>query len=198
MSRWLYNVGAVQHWALESRADPHASTVAWWTEEVARNKEEELADSLRVGEFIGQGRNLRYCGLVSAFIRIIRREGWLEAPVWWDGIEYEFAMSVARDLAEYRPRSWYASAVMSLVVIWVEIIMAIVVDVFTPTIGLGCWSGSITLYAILSTGSWALQFIKRPNKLVLAVSHYFNFVSILWLLLLIVFFVSLSLVMCGH
>ena len=68
--------------------------------------------------------------------------------------------------------------------------MAILVDVYTPTIGLGCWSGSIALYPILSAGSWTLQFIKRPNKFVLVLSHCFNCVAVLWLLLLTIFFVS--------
>jgi hypothetical protein len=57
-----------------------------------------------------------------------------------------------------------------------------VVDFYTPTVGVGGWSGSIVLYALLSMLGWRVQFINRPVKLLKAIAHIFSALAIAWIL----------------
>jgi hypothetical protein len=180
MSRWLYNADAVRTWAQDnerSESDPHVQHpgVAWWSPDVVE-AEIPRTRCFQVGDFVGHGRSMHYCGLVSAFMETTEREGWIRDP--------DFILNVPEDLPleENRPRSWYIMASVSLLLIWTEIFLAVVVDFYTPTIGFGCWSGSIVLYAILSMVSWLVQFKKRPGRVSKAIAHVFNTLAILWIL----------------
>lgn len=119
---------------------------------------------------------MHYCGLVSTFVETTERKGWIKDP--------DFIRNVPEVLLleETRPRSWYITASVSLLLIWTEIFLAVVVDFYTPTIGFGCWSGSIALYAILSMASWLVQFKKRPGRVSKAIAHVFNTLAIVWIL----------------
>jgi hypothetical protein len=119
---------------------------------------------------------MHYCGLVSAFTETAERMDWTTDP--------RFIRNVPEilPLEEKRPRSWYITAFVSLLLIWTEIFLAVVVDFYTPTIGFGCWSGSIVLYALLSMVSWLVQFKKRPGRVLMIIAHVFNTLAILWLL----------------
>jgi hypothetical protein len=62
-------------------------------------------------------------------------------------------------LKRHRPASWWLLTVTSLVLIWLEIGMAIMISYNTPTVGLSCRSGSYVLYGILSTLPWIAQLL---------------------------------------
>lgn len=180
MSRWLYNTLAVRAWAPDEETlerDPYGQRngIAWWSSSAAKAGNPRT-HCFYIGDFVGHGRSMHYCGLVSAFMNAVERE---ELITGRDSI-----LNVLKPLKleDERPRCWYITAIVSLLLVWTEIFLAVVVDVFTPTIGFGCWSGSIVLYALLSMVSWLVQFRKRPGKVLMAVAHVFNTLAILWIL----------------
>jgi hypothetical protein len=182
--RWLYNVEAVRTGVFDkerSENDPHTQgpDIAWWTPENPAEAQSPRTTSFQIGDFVGHGRTMHYCGLVFAFMAFIEtpeRIGWIRDPGFIRIIP-EFL-----SLTRKRPRAWYLMASVSLLLIWTELLLAVVVDFYTPTIGFGCWSGSIVLYAILSTVSWLIQFKKRPGEVLKAAAHFFNALAIVWIL----------------
>ncbi len=176
MSRWLYNEDSIRVWSQDGNRpeiDPQVPDpkIIWWLPDM------EEAEKLRfrgfqVGDFVGHGRAMDYCGLVSAFMNTVELKDWIKDP--------QFIRSVPEDLSleENRPISWYTTAFVSLWLVWTEIFLAVVVDIYAPTIGFGCWSGSIVLFAILSTMSWVLQFKKRRGWASKVIAHVFNTLAI--------------------
>jgi hypothetical protein len=88
------------------------------------------------------------------------------------------------------PASWYITAFVALLIVWAEVGMAILLAFFTPTIGLGCWSGSFVIYGILSTLSWLFQLINTKNKVVRWICHVTNVLSFGWLVVVTFLMVS--------
>jgi hypothetical protein len=89
------------------------------------------------------------------------------------------------------PGGWYFTAFVALFLVWIEIGMAILLAYNTPTIGLGCWSGSFLMYGILSTASWFLQLFNSRVSLVRRVSTAFNLLAFCWLVIVTFFIVSI-------
>jgi hypothetical protein len=89
-----------------------------------------------------------------------------------------------------RPISWYITALVSQFLVWIEVGMAFMLTYNTPTIGIGCWSGSIALFGILSTISWLVQFFK-VSRYSIIFCHFINFLSLSWLIITIMLIVSL-------
>jgi hypothetical protein len=79
MSRWVFNVNAVMEWNRVGRsiaiqrintADERTiNDIRWWRQ-VRLQDEHELQDhdEFRIGEFLGQGRRIQYCGPVHAML----------------------------------------------------------------------------------------------------------------------------------
>ncbi|KAK4445968.1 hypothetical protein QBC34DRAFT_497138 [Podospora aff. communis PSN243] len=147
----------------------------WW------NGEGE--DAFYVGNFVGQGRTIHYCGLVDAVMRATRRkERFLNKIGEYDACGAEAAAIFAGS----KSRSWYKYAFAELLIVWAEIMAAAGFAFMTPTVGPGCWSGSCFLYGALSTISWVIQFRKIPPPWLKGVAYVVNGVSVLWLIAVIV------------
>lgn len=61
---------------------------------------------------------------------------------------------------------WLGISCVSFVVYWTFILMAFTVAYNSPTAGLGCWSGSFLLYALLSSVAWFLRVWRAIGNLV--------------------------------
>lgn len=142
-----------------------------------------------VGEFIGQGRRIKYFGLVEAVIRT-EAYGQLGSSI----EEYETcAQDIKRILNKRRPTSWFVTAIVSLLLVWTEILMAFMVAFFTPTFGLGCWTGSLIFWGFLSSLPWIYHvFVKSPGPNGRMVCHAFNLASVLWIIILTGFVVCIE------
>jgi hypothetical protein len=166
MARWIYNVDAVVKAAHAANSQQEMPTPIWWTRRSS-------IQNFRVGEFIGQGRRVQYCGLTFATIRAARKR---ETPLADKLAEYEDCAAEVMDiLSERRPASWYATALLSLVLVWTSIIVSFLVAFVTPTYGLGCWGGITLLYGILSTFTRIYHFLQAsPGPTGRALCHIFN------------------------
>lgn len=174
MSRWLYNVNAIMDWRSSpdtTSADP--AQIRWWKPSSAGQ------EPLQVGHFVGQGRKMEYCGLVSAVIH------GTEGRQQFDGSAKSFAEGADRvfdSLEGPRPTSWHVIAVVSELLVVCEIMMGFAIAFATPTVGLGCRSLAYLLTALLSSVAWVVQFQwKKTPAWAVGLSHCFNGVTIfLW------------------
>jgi len=172
MSRWLYNVNAVMDWRASPDPSIEPSRIRWWKPSSAGQ------EPLQVGHFVGQGRKMEYCGLVSAVIHGTEHHH-------FDGSAKSFAEGADRvfdSLEGSRPRSWHVVAVISELLVVCEIMMGFTIAFATPTVGLGCRSLAYLLTALLSSVAWVVQFrFKTTPRWAVFVSHFFNGITIfLW------------------
>ncbi|KAB5560223.1 hypothetical protein GE09DRAFT_962289 [Coniochaeta sp. 2T2.1] len=172
MSRWLYNANAIMDWRSSPEPDPNPANIRWWKPSSAGQ------EPLQFGHFVGQGRKMEYCGLVSAVIH-----GTDDAQ--FDSSAKSFAEAADRvfdSLEGPRPRSWHVIAAVSEMLVVCEIMMGFTIAFATPTVGLGCRSLAYLLTALLSSVAWAIQFRwKKTPRWAVVVSHVFNGVTIfLW------------------
>ncbi|KAJ4314006.1 hypothetical protein N0V84_009113 [Fusarium piperis] len=177
MSRWLFNVDAVLNSAQAAGADlNNMQTPLWWS----RSRPAADLEVFQIQEFIGQGRKIKYCGLADAVIRERK------FPLGDDLDQYELcAQAVMRHLDGIRPTQWWVTAVASLFLVVFEVMMAFLIAFCTPTFGLGCWSGGLLLYGVLSTVTWVIHlFFKAPGKLVQFICSCFNLISLGWIITL--------------
>ncbi|KAK3323067.1 hypothetical protein B0H66DRAFT_621255 [Apodospora peruviana] len=211
MSRWLYNANAIWEWSNPDniRHNTRSQTttndalqitqmdqdniakgammqVAWWKPSV----DDDLGP-YQVGEFIGQGRGLQYCGLTSATLKCTEARGSFKN--WSRDTPTQYADEIISRLKR-RPLSWYMTAIVCLMIIWTEIMLAFTADFITPTVGLGCWSMIFLLYGCFSTITWFLQFWVRPGKttrtVLTVISHSFNGLSVIWIILIVILLAS--------
>ncbi|KAK0614395.1 hypothetical protein B0T14DRAFT_539890 [Immersiella caudata] len=117
---------------------------------------------------------------------------------WWtDGIPQHFklggfannyerlAQQVVAKLNGRRPGLWFSSAVRAFLLVWVQIFMAFTVAITSPTAGIGCWSGSIMFFGVLSTFSWFVSlFNKSCGPKLRILCHIVNIIAILFLIFL--------------
>jgi hypothetical protein len=192
MSRWLFTVDSVRNWPkpLNQQTQPaplpqptvptqHAletSEIVWW---LPTNND---MGCFRVGDFIGQGRRMEYCGLTEAVLNCTNNSE-IVRPFgdWTPEKPKDIAARISAKLNTRRPVAWFVTAALCLMIVLADTMMAFMADFITPPVGLGCWSLSVLMYAGMSTVSWGLQFWIHPPAWVRAVSHFFNAVAIVCL-----------------
>jgi hypothetical protein len=135
--------------------------------------------------FVGQGREIGYCGLAHAVLRSV-----------YDGIGSDrrirrveaIVQETITRLAVRRARSWGWISIVSLALVWLEIGMAFMISYNTATVGLACRSGSYIVYGCFSTIPWllhALPAFKYPNRLQRTLIHFFNLIATLTLFFIV-------------
>jgi hypothetical protein len=161
MTRWLYNMLAVREWS----ASQGEGNYYWWHPEL-EDTAEPLMKALEVGDFIGQGRRLQYCGLTHAILKATQPDtngpdGHHNFPIIgeWDPNAPEnitTAIITGRPLLPralnnappgnmttaiggttsppHRPWQWYATMIVCLLVVWIEILMSFFFDFITPPV----------------------------------------------------------------
>jgi hypothetical protein len=88
---------------------------------------------------------------------------------------------ISTRLDRCQPISWFVTAVVCLTIVLCDAMMAFMADFITPPVGLGCWSFTVMMYAVMSSISWVVQFWKHPPTWLKAISHFFNICAILCL-----------------
>ncbi|KAF2668945.1 hypothetical protein BT63DRAFT_246313 [Microthyrium microscopicum] len=207
MSRWLYNVNAVRDWKISESID--ARDIKWWGQPTHEPEDsdqdgsqgqrasedspqsETMDDRYELGPFIGQGRQMGFCGLSYALMEELHI---MRASFGKSQNKFELydgcARGVERRLARKPPTSWYITAVTSLSIVWTSILMALLLAYNTPTIGIGCWSGSFLLYGILSTVSWLIQMTRWEGRVSSRICNTANFISLGWLITIVFIMVT--------
>ncbi|KAK3684191.1 hypothetical protein B0T22DRAFT_271380 [Podospora appendiculata] len=132
---------------------------------------------LKLGEFIGQGRKIGYFGLASAVLTSIYARDMHQTPQPIAAIASQANATLRRPF--HRPAAWWAIALASLLLVWLEVSMALLVSIQTPTVGLSCRSGAYITYGLLATGTWAVCCVcKHPGSRVRVVCHLFNALAV--------------------
>ena len=149
----------------------------WWNADSPK--------TFRDGKFVGQGRTMHYSRLVHAVMTATRGE---EGDRFRNDIgAYDDCGANAADhFAGPKPFPWYATATAALLLVWSEIMMAVMFAFMTPTVGPGYWSGSCFLYGALSSIAWFVQFPKKQPGWLKATAYVFNGVAFIWLVAAIV------------
>lgn len=185
MSRWLYNVHAIRaNYHPELEASGQAQDIQWWT---AWPSEDKDTFPCRVGDYVGQGRKMQFCGLVAAVLKKA------DSTAFDSTIKsYEKAAGeVVKQLNGSRPVGWFATSVLSLSVVWTQILMAVLISYNTPTEGIGCWSGGELVYGALTSISWIVSmFAKKPRPSVQFACHIANALALSWLVTFVILVVS--------
>lgn len=195
MSRWLYNVNAVREWR-NARRPTDMPEPAWW------ENTGDIPKKFRVGEFIGQGRRMIHCGLVHAVASTIPEPDRVEDTPLSGSIgdtgplaQYDVkAYAVVSRLKGRRPGLWWSAAVCAECLVCTQIMMAVLVAITSPTVGIGCWSGSFITYGVLTSVSWAFNLFQRaPGPWGRFFCHMANILALVFLVFitgLIVCFIS--------
>ncbi|OIW22757.1 hypothetical protein CONLIGDRAFT_694582 [Coniochaeta ligniaria NRRL 30616] len=176
MTRWLYNVNAIKSWREHDVAVQNAAAV-----ENARAGPNIFDEADFIGRFIGQGRATQYAGLSYAVMKEIPPRS---RPLRTFPGDY---VTFAERAPGRRPPSWFVTALLSEGVVMAEVMLALMLAFNTPTVGLGCWSGSFALYAILSSMCWILALcFAKPGRVVTCLCYVFNALSFAWLIIVTV------------
>jgi hypothetical protein len=145
----------------------------WWQ----HSKEEEYRNSTRqnqgraqlpgfddyISEFVGQGREIGYNGLAYAVLVSV-----------YDTSNDKRQIQQINDIVNQThkrlngrcPGSWWILSLISLAIVWLEIVMAFMTSYNVPTVGLGCRSISYLIYGGLSTLPWIIHLLpwfKHPG-----------------------------------
>ena len=207
ISRWMWNVRAVQEW--EEARDANQSDPAppqhpnWWSSSeeraaLSRNAPGQVQhgqaqdnprhayhdfNSWVPSDFVGQGRQIGYNGLAYTVVaRVARADDTL--PNQLDAITDE----TIGHLDDNPPVSWWVLSFAALAVVWWDIGMAIMISYNIPTVGVGCRTGSYIIYGLLSTIPWCLHlspWFRRQGCRARILGHFLCGLSTLCLLFIV-------------
>ena len=178
MTRWLHNVNRIRHW--RRGGNRNTKPCGWWNSDTADS------DHFFIGEFVGQGRTMTHCGLVHATIQTIKDPDRIRD----DLPEYDkIADDIAVKLCGHKPLRWWWSAIRAFVLFWIQIMMAFVVAITSPPIGIGCWSGSFLLFGVLSSIAFVIGFFRMRGpwfQLACLISNLISLAFLVFITLLVV------------
>ncbi len=177
------NVGNEQRASNQNHPQPQ-----WW------NSATLIPQRLRVGDFIGQGRKMQFCGLPLAFMNATKHgvnpdSNEVEPTNFSAPVNFALiAQNMAASLTHWRkPGAWYGTAVTSLALVWCAILSAFVVSYRSPTVGIGCRSLGYLLFGACSSVPWVIQLWKWPGTWARCISYIFNALAFLALVAVVVF-----------
>lgn len=168
IERWLFNVDCVFRSASLWHAPKTDSTEA----EVSAARDQLVP--FKIGEFLGQGRRLRYCGVTDTVLKYISegvaKDGGLPLPEITEQAEANKPQG-AKTFHEFqnalktRPLKWYSVWIASQLIVMTCFGMAFMVSFNTPTVGFGCRSMVYLMWYLLTLpSSIYLLFRQEPWK----------------------------------
>ncbi|KAM7205165.1 hypothetical protein V8F20_003302 [Naviculisporaceae sp. PSN 640] len=151
----------------------------------ARPQPESALFDDHIRGFVGQGREIDYCGLAHAVANSVydsHEDTRQIRPI------AAIVQEVRLELSGHRAKSWRVMSIVAMALVWLEIFMAFIISYNTPTVGLGCRSGSYVIYGGLSSIPWVLHSLpgfKHPSFRQRVLIHCFNALALLSLLFII-------------
>lgn len=195
ITRWLWNADAIHQWEQQQglQAVEVPSLPEWWSQrrEDEDKRQNKLAQQAQhngtggaqsktyqrrrfdgyISQFSGQGREIGYNGLTYSVLLNVYEADEGSRPM--QSIQ-SMIRDVRKSLQNHRAGSWWVLSLVSLALVWLDIGMAIMISYNTPTVGLGCRSGSFILYGCLSTLTWLLHLLpwfRQPGRWSKALCH---------------------------
>lgn len=150
IERWMFNIDVLFEHGVEA-------WVPWRAPDGTHDGDD--TDDFEIGDFMGQGRTLRYCGVTDTVLDKIANRG--KAPI---------NLLAFADMADFqrfqkslttRPTGWYVIWIISQFVVSTSFGMAFMVSFNTPTVGLGCRSLMYVIWYALTLPSWILLGIQQ-------------------------------------
>ncbi|KAK4442510.1 hypothetical protein QBC34DRAFT_363639 [Podospora aff. communis PSN243] len=182
LNRWMWNARAINDWETDvaTRRPPK-----WWSpDNRPQNTPPEGCDATPTN-FIGQGREIGYNGLAYAVLSAIEETSEDEDE------RAEIITNKAEDLLSKHtrcpPRSWWIIAVVTELIILIEVGMAVMMSSTVPTVGVGCRSGLYIAYGFFSSLVWFLHlfpWFRRQDKLANFIGHVLCLLATLCLLVI--------------
>lgn len=180
IERWLYNV----HNILVTPG--HIDAYMWRPGEVTPHI---------IGEFVGQGRRLRYCGVTRTMLLFEKLQQPAENLYFVQGKPDNVDM-FRREIVK-RSKSWWVIWLISQVIVTLNVGMAFMVSFQTPTVGLGCRSLLYLIFYLFSILSWiTLGFWQEPPRMLQITLLIFNGCAAVLLVLIMGFQVTNGLNNC--
>ncbi|KAM7187294.1 hypothetical protein V8F20_011049 [Naviculisporaceae sp. PSN 640] len=188
VERWLHNVQAIKN-----QRDGTSPEIRWWPTPNA-----PPANVFRVGRFIGQGRSVQYAGLSHAVMAELPSKGVATRTYPGDYTDLAARVHSRLQYERRRPLSWFVIALVSQVAVVAVVMLAFMLAFNTPTVGLGCWSGSFALYAILSSLTWILSLVirRKPGRWLTGLCYFCNTLALGWLIVATLFILTGALNTC--
>ena len=183
-------------WAQNNGTDP--SNIAWWpAQNQAGGAVQNVfaTDDFKIKEFIGQGRTSKHNWLSQTvmFELDANPDHVTDHVRKFDAQDARFANGVHTLAKTGRHSSWVFIALVCEAFVGIQLMLAFMLAFNTPTVGVGCFSGSVVLYAILSSMFWFISlFPLKQGRVLNAISQAFNFLAFSWLVIFIGLVVSHS------
>lgn len=178
IERWLFNVDRLfgqqpqplpNHWRGRRTGDPQ------------RIDADDVED-FHIGEFLGQGRRLRYCGVADTVLSRISnpKRAVLDLPdLQSDPAEHD---TFRRNLVT-RPWGWVGTWLAAQAIVSIGFTMAFMVSFNTPTVGLGCRSLAYLVWWVCTPPSWVVLGIwQEPGRRIRGAMFAPNFLAVAALL----------------
>lgn len=166
IERWLFNVE--QLFLDRPLPQPREHTPPHWRGR--RGNKPDDTDVFSIGEFLGQGRRLRYCGVTDTVLGYIanpaRADMALPDLLGQAGSKSKPWLTheaFRRDLVS-RPWKWYVAWAVAQAVVSTGFTMAFMVSFNTPTVGLGCRTGSYLVWWCCTVPSWVVLGLQQEPR----------------------------------
>lgn len=173
IERWLFNVDAI--------ITAGGTRPLWRAPETEQLQQRARASDrltpFRIGEFLGQGRRLRYCGVTDTVLHYITESVARRTQIALPQITNQTTTSLNprtpgvesfdkfQKSLKTRPPQWYGVWIVSQLIVMACFGMAFMVSFNTPTVGFGCRSMIyLTWYSLTIPSSISLLFQQEPVK----------------------------------
>lgn len=131
-----------------------------------------------IGEYVGQGRRLRYCAITDTILEQIKTTDIASIACPKPSAALEFKAKLTS-----RPKGWsgwYATWVLSYFIVTTAVFCAFTISFRTPTIGLGCRSFAYLIWWTFGSISWIILGARQePESWLRRLSNVANFLSAL-------------------
>ncbi|KAK7957748.1 hypothetical protein PG988_012596 [Apiospora saccharicola] len=167
IERWLYNIDRE---FVTDDVQLSANASHWRGRNWHLKADEDNKEAFSIGDFLGQGRRLRYCGVTDTVLGYITNpetadkylDNLLDDPPQQNVGNKSISVHkrFQQDLIA-RPWRWYATWLVAQAIVSTGSSMGFMVSFNTPTVGLGCRSLSYLVWWCCTIPSWVLLGLQQ-------------------------------------
>lgn len=170
IERWLFNIDVLFCRTTYPGYPINRNRPIQWRKRKTKEDTDDFSD-FSIGEFVGQGRRLRYCAVADTVLDMRQdreKNSVRDLPNATDAEEFRLSLTI-------RPIGWYVVWSFSQLLVGLAYATAFIVSFETPTKGLGCRSFAYTLWYGISVASWLfILFCQEPPFALRFVSWFSN------------------------